>query len=114
MLTVSSIKKEKELPDDFTQRRGVFKVSKGLLDNISRDLMEFMGLFFIVRAEYMLDENAIHYIGYSTLFDPIDRFEEAPEYNFHIEKKATGEIKVKAIRQQEGKKLLRLLRRIDG
>jgi len=113
MLTISSIKRE--LPDDFSKRRGTFKVSGELLDSASKNLMDFMGLFLIVRAEFVYDERAMHYTAHSILFDSIGDFEEAPEYSFQIERESNDNaLKVKAIRQQKGKKLLRLMRRIDG
>ena len=116
MLTSNSIREKKALSTNFSIRRGWFCVSKALLDLPSIDLMSFMSNFLIVRAEFLYDKDAIEYIAVSELFDPIEDGFETPEYTFEITAHGSGKLDIKAIRvvPETGKKLLRLLRKLDG
>ena len=118
MLTV--INEENRLPDDFQHRKGWFLVSKGLLDMATADLLQFMGNFLIIRAEFMCDVDAMEYTAISRLFDPIEPGHKLPQYIFNITKKSDGHLKISVMRinpDENGTKgagLVRLLRKLDG
>jgi len=118
MLTV--IKEENRLPDDFQHRKGWFLVSKGLLDMATADLLQFMGNFLIIRAEFMCDVDAMEYTAISRLFDPIEFGHKLPQYTFNITRRNNGHLKISIIKinpNEEGTKgagLVRLLRKLDG
>jgi len=113
---VLKIRKRKAYPDDLLRRRGRFNVSRDLIDAPSHILFEFFKNFIIVRAEFMYDSDSIEYIAVSWLFSPIEKGIETPDYNFEITEQEDGSIEIKARRlsDEKGKKLLRLLRKLDG
>ena len=116
MLKEYSIREDKELSTNFSSRRGWFLVSKNSLELTSINLMSYMSNFLIVRAEFLYDKDAIEYYAVSELFDPIEDMYETPEYTFEVTSRGSGNLDIKVIRvvPETGKKLLRLLRKLDG
>jgi len=117
---LNAIIEENKLPDDFQHRKGWFLVSKELLDMATVDLLQFMGNFLIIRAEFMYNVDAMEYTAISRFFDPIERGHKLPQYTFNIMKRMDGLLKISVVRvspNEDGTKgtgLVRLLRKLDG
>lgn len=109
-------KKKGKIPGDFRKRRGKFSVSYSLIKKPSETILKFLSNFVIVRAELRYDIDAIDYTALSVLFSPVDFGDRTPEYQIRVTEHEDGTIDIKAIQvpDERGKKLLRLLRKLDG
>ena len=109
-------KKKPPIPDDINKRRGKFSIAWALLSKPTESLLEFLSNFIITRAEFMWDTESMDYVALSRLFEPVANGERTPEYQFEIiELEDEGiDIKTNMIPDERGKKLLRLLRKLDG
>lgn len=110
------IEKKRVYPADLVSRRGRFNVSKEFLNNPTSVIFQLFSNFIIVRAEYMYDTDSVEYIAVSKLFSPVEEGYETPDYKITIKEQDDGSYEIKAHRVSDdrGKKLLRLLRKLDA
>lgn len=82
-----------ELPELF-ERKGKFQINlvEFRLDPMA--IMAVMSSMVVVRAETMYMEGVIEYRAYSPLFDVVDMYASAPEYDIDIEGMPEGKYRV--------------------
>jgi hypothetical protein len=86
--------------ESIKKRRGMFRVSFPILNNIDELRYAFSGMV-ITHAQAKYDRQEIEYIAYSNLFDEVEDGEKAPEYEIEIHRNNDGTvIGAKALRME--------------
>ena len=67
------------------RRLGRFKIAKEVIDRYPLQATSVLSNIIIVRAEYMFEDDAIHYVGISSNFYPVKLGMTIPEYRCHFD-----------------------------
>ena len=84
--------------EELKQRRGMFKITRQLLEECdTQKMLELFGNFIILRAEHMFIDDSIEYQAYSPLFDILPEGAVTPWYTFNVSDE--GDITIEQIRR---------------
>ena len=73
------------------RRYGRFNIPRRLLDTDYDGVLKVMSKCVVVRAEMLMDQDAIEYIAISSEFDPVEKYSISPEYIVCVDYGKEGE-----------------------
>ena len=68
-----------------SRRRGRFAIPRCMLENSPAEVINVLGYMVVVRAEMLLEHDAVLYSAWSPLFDVIKPGDVIPHYNIEVE-----------------------------